>query len=196
MKLMFRDVLKLLKNYTNSNWTEDQDIKRSISKYAFNVNSEIINWFYKASINRDVVYLRDWIHRTNVNRKRNYLIMKSDDSIDIWRRIFSNDNNIRRQSRRHYFDQEFSISCTNKAHRYSNSFHQRENDRRFHRLNLRFYQSNDNWWSDQIINQRQIYSISRRFRNRIITLSAKDFATAICVLRDSNLGKSINVFRD
>jgi hypothetical protein len=47
MKLMFRETLKFLKNYTNSNWTEDQDIKRSISEYAFNVNSEIINWFSK-----------------------------------------------------------------------------------------------------------------------------------------------------
>ncbi len=44
---MFREALKLLKNYTNSNWTEDQDIRRSISKYAFNVNSDVINWFSK-----------------------------------------------------------------------------------------------------------------------------------------------------
>jgi hypothetical protein len=43
MKLMFREALKSLKNYTNSNWAEDQNIKRSISKYAFNVDSDVIN---------------------------------------------------------------------------------------------------------------------------------------------------------
>jgi hypothetical protein len=47
MKLMFREALRSLKNYTNSNWTEDQNIRRSISEYAFNVNSEIISWFSK-----------------------------------------------------------------------------------------------------------------------------------------------------
>jgi hypothetical protein len=47
MKLMFREALKSLKNYTNSNWAKDQNIKRSISEYAFNVNSEVINWFFK-----------------------------------------------------------------------------------------------------------------------------------------------------
>jgi hypothetical protein len=31
MKLTFRETLKFLKNYTNSNWTENQNIKRSIS---------------------------------------------------------------------------------------------------------------------------------------------------------------------
>jgi hypothetical protein len=47
MKLMFRETLKSLKNYTNSNWAENQDIKRSISKYAFNVNNDVISWFSK-----------------------------------------------------------------------------------------------------------------------------------------------------
>jgi hypothetical protein len=47
MKLMFREALKSLKSYTNSNWTEDQDIKRSISEYAFNVDSDVISWFSK-----------------------------------------------------------------------------------------------------------------------------------------------------
>ncbi len=65
---------------------------------------------FKASINRDVVYLRDWIHKTNVNRKRDYLITKSDDSVDVWRRIFSDDNNIRRQSRRHCFERIFNFT--------------------------------------------------------------------------------------
>ncbi len=47
MKLMFRETIKLVKNYTNSNWAENQNIKRSISEYVFNVNNEIINWFSK-----------------------------------------------------------------------------------------------------------------------------------------------------
>ncbi len=102
----------------------------------------------------------------------------------MWRRIFSDDNNIRKQSRSYCFNQEFSVSRTNKAHWYSNSLHQRKNDRRFHRFNLRIHRSNDNWRSDTIINQRQICSISRRFKNRISTFSTKTF-------RDSNLWKFI-----
>ncbi len=47
MKLMFREALRSLEDYTNSNWTEDQNIRRSISEYAFNVDSEIISWFSK-----------------------------------------------------------------------------------------------------------------------------------------------------
>jgi hypothetical protein len=47
MKLMFREALKFSENYTNSNWAEDQDIRWSISEYAFNVSSEIISWFSK-----------------------------------------------------------------------------------------------------------------------------------------------------
>jgi hypothetical protein len=47
MKLMFREALKSLESYMNSNWAENQDIKRSISKYTFNVNNDVINWFSK-----------------------------------------------------------------------------------------------------------------------------------------------------
>jgi hypothetical protein len=47
MKLMCREALKSLKDYTNSNWTKNQNIRRLISEYAFNVNSEIISWFSK-----------------------------------------------------------------------------------------------------------------------------------------------------
>ncbi len=47
MKLMFREALKSLENYTNSNWAKDQDIRRSISEYAFNVDSDVISWFSK-----------------------------------------------------------------------------------------------------------------------------------------------------
>jgi hypothetical protein len=47
MKLTFREALKLLKSYTNSDWAEDQDIKRSTSEYVFNVSSDVISWFSK-----------------------------------------------------------------------------------------------------------------------------------------------------
>ncbi len=60
----------------------------------------------------------------------------------------------------------------------------KKSDRRFYRLNWRSHRSNDNWRFDKIINQRQIRSISRRFRNRIATLLTK-------TSRDSNLWKSI-----
>jgi hypothetical protein len=47
MKLIFRETLRFLKNYTNLNWTKNQNIRRSISKYAFNVDIKIISWFSK-----------------------------------------------------------------------------------------------------------------------------------------------------
>jgi hypothetical protein len=47
MKLIFRERLRRLKDYTNSNWANDQNIRRFIFDYAFNVNSEIISWFSK-----------------------------------------------------------------------------------------------------------------------------------------------------
>jgi hypothetical protein len=50
MKLMFRETLKFLKNYTNSNWAENQDIRRSISEYVFNVESDVISWFSKRQL--------------------------------------------------------------------------------------------------------------------------------------------------
>ncbi len=147
---------------------------------------------FKTLINRDIVYLRDRIHKTNVNCQRNYLITKSDDSIDERRRILSNDNDIQEQSKRHCFDKKFSISRTNKAHQYSNSLHQRKSDRRFYRLNLRVYRSNDNWWFDKIINQKQIYSISRRFKNRIIIFSTTCFVKVYQRFRDNDLWKLNN----
>jgi hypothetical protein len=50
IKLMFREALKSLQNYTNSNWTKNQNIKRSISEYAFNVDNDVINWFSKRQL--------------------------------------------------------------------------------------------------------------------------------------------------
>jgi hypothetical protein len=152
---------------------------------------------FKTTIHRDIIHLRDRIYETNFNRKRSDLITKSDDSIDMRRRIFSDDNDIRRQSKRYCFNQKFSISRTNQAHRYSNSLHQKDSDRRFHRLNLRVYRLNDSWRFDKIINQRQICSVSRRFKNRIIIFFQQSvWATTICenlsMSRDSNLWEFIN----
>ncbi len=42
--------IKSLKSYTNSNWTENQDIRRSISEYAFNVDNDVISWFSKRQL--------------------------------------------------------------------------------------------------------------------------------------------------
>jgi hypothetical protein len=50
MKLIFREILKSLNDYTNLNWAEDQNIKWLISKYIFNVNNEIINKFSKRQL--------------------------------------------------------------------------------------------------------------------------------------------------
>jgi hypothetical protein len=141
----------------------------------------------ETTIYRDIIDLRNRIYETNFNRKRNDLITKFNDLIDMQRRIFSNDDNIREQSKHYYSDQKFSISRTNQAHRYSNSLHWRKSDRRIHRFNLRNYRSNDNWRFNKIINQRQICSISRCSKNRIITFLAKR-------LRDNNLLEFINFF--
>ncbi len=47
MKLMFQKSLKRLKEYTNFDWVDDQNIKRSIWSYVFNINNEIISWSSK-----------------------------------------------------------------------------------------------------------------------------------------------------
>ncbi len=47
MKLTFREALKLFESYINSDWAENQNIKRSTSKYVFNVNSDVISWSSK-----------------------------------------------------------------------------------------------------------------------------------------------------
>jgi hypothetical protein len=111
MKLIFRERFRRLKDYTNSNWTDDQNIKRFIFEYVFNLSSEVINWFSKRQ--SIVTLLRNRIHRANRRRKENYLTTKSHDSVDMRWRVFLSDNDIRRQSRNHCFDQKFSISRTN-----------------------------------------------------------------------------------
>jgi hypothetical protein len=167
MKLMFRETLKLLKNYINSNWKKNQNIRRWISKYVFNVNNDVINWFSKRQFIVTLFIYEIEYTKQILIAKKSYLITKLDDSVDIRRRIFSDDDDIRKQSECYRFDRKFSVSRTNQAHRYSNSLHQRKSDRRIHRLSLRVYQSNDSWRFNKIINQRQICSVSRRSKNRV-----------------------------
>jgi hypothetical protein len=112
MKLMFREALKLLKNYTNSNWAKDQDIRRSISKYAFNVDSEIISWFSKRQFTVtlficEIEYTKQIIIAKEIIWLRNLMIQLTCD------RIFSSNNDIWEQSERYRFDQKFSVSRTN-----------------------------------------------------------------------------------
>ncbi len=64
MKLMFRETLKSLKNYTNSNWAENQDIRRSISEYAFTVHDTGQCPKVENSISSNFILLNS--HRTNI----------------------------------------------------------------------------------------------------------------------------------
>ncbi len=97
----------------------------------------------KATINRDFIHLRNRVHRSNSNRQENYMITKFIDSIHLRCRLFSNRNNLREQSRSHCLDQEFSVSRSNQAHQHSNSFHQKESNRRINRFNLHTHETND-----------------------------------------------------
>jgi hypothetical protein len=92
---------------------------------------------------------------------------KSSDSIDLRYRLFSNSDNLREQSRNNRVSKKFSISCSNQAHRYSNSLHQKKSDRRINRFSVHIHKSNDNRRSDEITDQKQIHSVSNRVRNRI-----------------------------
>jgi hypothetical protein len=100
MKLMFREALKSLKSYTNSNWAKDQDIKRSISEYAFNVNSEIINWFSKRQlivmlficeieytkqtlIAKNLIWLRNLMIQLTCNVEYSQTIIIYEDNQDV-----------------------------------------------------------------------------------------------------------------
>ncbi len=154
------------------------ELNRRSRYQTINLRIRVQRWQWRHQLiletttHRDIIYLWDRIYETNSSRKRSHLITKSDNAVNMWRRIFSDDNDIREQSERHCFDQKFSVSRTNQAHRYSNSLHQRESDRRIHRLNLRVYRSNDSWRSDKITCQKQICSISRRSKDRVAILSA------------------------
>jgi hypothetical protein len=100
MRLIFRETLKFLKNYTNSNWTENQNIRRSISKYAFNVNSEVINWFSKrqsimtlsiceieyteqTSIAKKIIWLRNLMTQLTCDVEYSQTIIIYEDNQDV-----------------------------------------------------------------------------------------------------------------
>jgi hypothetical protein len=47
MSLVFRRELQLLEGYTDSDWAGDQDTRRSMSGYVFNLGSAAISWSSK-----------------------------------------------------------------------------------------------------------------------------------------------------
>jgi hypothetical protein len=108
MKLMFRETLKSLKNYTNSNWIENQDIKRSISEYIFNVNNDVINWFSKRQfivtlficeieytrqilIAKEAIWLRNLMIQLtcDVEYFQTIIIYKNNQKVIVWSKIFN-----------------------------------------------------------------------------------------------------------
>jgi hypothetical protein len=72
------------------------------------------------------------------------MITKSFDLTDLRYRLFSNDDNLREQSKRYCIEKKFSISRSNQAYRYSNSFYQKKNRRRIDQSDLHIYETNDN----------------------------------------------------
>ncbi len=76
---MFQKSLKRLKKYTNFDWIDDQNIRRLISSYVFNINNEIISW---SSKRQSIVILFiceiEYIDQTQIVKKiiwlRNLLI--------------------------------------------------------------------------------------------------------------------------
>jgi hypothetical protein len=97
MKLMFRETLKFLKNYTNSNWAENQNIKRSISVYAFNVDNEIISWFSKRQFTMtlficEIKYTRQIIIAKEIIWLRNLIIQLTCD-VEYFQAVMIYENN-------------------------------------------------------------------------------------------------------
>jgi predicted nucleic acid-binding protein len=92
---------------------------------------------------------------------------KSSDSADLRYRLFSSSDNLWEQSRNNRADKEFSVSRSNQAHRYSNSLHQTKSDRRIDRFSVHTHRSDDSRRSDKITDQKQIRSVSSRFKDRI-----------------------------
>jgi hypothetical protein len=97
MKLMFREALKSLKNYTNSNRTENQDIRRSISEYAFNVDNEIISWFSKRQFTMtlficEIEYTKQIIVAKEIIWLRNLMIQLTCD-VEYFQTIMIYENN-------------------------------------------------------------------------------------------------------
>jgi hypothetical protein len=92
---------------------------------------------------------------------------KSSDLVDLRYRLFSSDDNLREQLKDNRANKKSSVSRSNQAHRYSNSFHQKKSDQRIDRFSVHIHKSDDNRRSDEIIDQKQIHSVSNRLRNRI-----------------------------
>ena len=47
LRLIFNEVLEFLAEYTDVDWKENKDTRRSTFEYVFNVKNEVINWSFK-----------------------------------------------------------------------------------------------------------------------------------------------------
>jgi hypothetical protein len=166
MKLMFQKSLKRLKEYTNFDWIDDQNIKRSISNYVFNINSEIISWLSKwqsivilficevkyidqIQIVKKIVWLRNLLIQLicDINYLQTMIIYENNQ------KTIALTNNFQFHARIKYIDIQIYFI--------------KKNDRRIDRFNLHTHESNDNRRINKIIDQEQIRSISSRFKNKI-----------------------------
>jgi hypothetical protein len=105
MKLIFQRSLKRLQNYTNFDWVDDQNIKRFILSYAFNINNEIINWFSKRQsivtlficeveyidqiqIVKKIVWLRNLLTQLicDIDYSQTVIILSQSDDTETWLR--------------------------------------------------------------------------------------------------------------
>ncbi len=87
------------------------------------------------------------------------MITKSFDLTDLRYRLFSNDDNLREQSKRYCINKEFSVSRSNQTYRYSNSFYHKKSRRRIDRSDLHTHETNDSRRFNQIINQKQVRAV-------------------------------------
>jgi hypothetical protein len=168
MKLMFREALKCLENYTNSNWTKNQDIRRSISEYAFNVDSDVINWFSKRQFIVtlsicEIEYTKQILAAKEVIWLRNLMIQLTCD-VEYFQAVMIYENN---QSVI-IFVKNFQFHARTKHIDIQTHFIKKKNDQRIYWSVLRAHRSNDSWRFNQIIDQRQIRSVSRCFKDWIV----------------------------
>jgi hypothetical protein len=106
--------------------------------------------------------------------------------------IFSDDDDIEKQSKRYCFNQKFSISRTNQTHRYSNSLHWRKMIKKFIDLIDVFIDQmiiddlTKSLMKDKLIQFRVVLEIEslsfqqNAFATTICESLSTSFATAIC----------------
>ena len=47
LKITFKSFLKILNDHIDANWAKNRDIRKFISDYVFNLDSDVINWSFK-----------------------------------------------------------------------------------------------------------------------------------------------------